>query len=158
MRLLFFLPILLACALLASPARAQTIIDDLQAQTNPSDGIIRIASDSAITALIGKPNSAVNRLDSLSSDRNGYRIQVFMGGNARDSRTEATAKQTAIRSEFPELPAYLFYDAPNWRLLVGDFMTREEANIIKLQLQRKFPHFGKEMYIIADTIKIPLEQ
>jgi hypothetical protein len=156
-RILFFAVLL--CALHVAPVCAQTIIDDLQSQTDPSDGIIRITSDSTVTALIGKPssrNSAHHPSGFL--ERSGYRIQVFMGGNPREARSEATVKQTAILSEFPELSAYLLYEAPNWRLLVGDFMTREEANIIKLRLQRQFPQFGKEMYIVADKVKIPVER
>lgn len=140
--------------------RAQTIIDDLQSQTNASDGVIRIESDSAIAALIGKPGSPLNSNGNVDFiERQGYRIQVFMGnGNDPKVRPEATSKQTSIRNTFPELPAYLFYDAPNWKLHVGDFMTREEANIIKQRLQQEFPQFGKEMYIVPAKIKLPVER
>ncbi|MDR2804728.1 MAG: SPOR domain-containing protein [Dysgonamonadaceae bacterium] len=136
---------------------AQTIIDELQTQTDPSKGVIRIESDPAISALIGKP-SVLPDEDGRSevSERSGYRIQVLMSRSEK-ARAEATSKQAAIRNAFPELPAYLLYEAPNWRLVVGDFVTREEANLIKQRLQREFPEFGKEMYIISDKIKIPVE-
>jgi hypothetical protein len=140
--------------------RAQTIIDDLQSQTDPSDGVIRIESDPAVTALVGKPGA---RLDVNGSsdftEWSGYRIQVFMGnGNDPKTRTTATDRQMSIQNTFPELPAYLLYVAPNWRLVVGDFMTREEANLIKQRLQRVFPQFGKEMYIVSDIIRFPVER
>jgi hypothetical protein len=147
---------LMACALGLNPLSAQTIIDDLQTQANPADGIIHIDSDSIVAALIGKPNAHGHVAG--TAERTGFRIQVFMGGNPQKSRAEATAKQTAIRTAFPELPAYLLYEAPNWRLLVGDCITREEANLVKQRLQRQFPQFGKEMYIVSDRIKIPTER
>jgi hypothetical protein len=150
---------LFAGALCAEPLAAQTIIDSLQTQTNPSDGVIRIVSDSATIALIGKPNAHGHAAYAAgTAERYGFRIQVYMGGNPRLSRAEATARQNAIRTTFPELAAYLLYEAPNWRLLVGDCITREEANIVKQRLQRKFPQFGKEMYIISDKVKIPIER
>ncbi|MDR1526714.1 MAG: SPOR domain-containing protein [Dysgonamonadaceae bacterium] len=143
-----------------NPLHAQTIIDDLQSQIHPSDGVIRIESDPAITALIGKPGVRPDANgDSDFTERSGYRIQVFMrNGNDPSVRPEATARQASIRSAFPELPAYLLYEAPNWRLIVGDFITREEANMIKQRLQREFPQFGKEMYIISDVIRFPVER
>jgi hypothetical protein len=154
--------LLLAGAMLGmmlATASAQTIIDDLQMQEDPSEGVIRIESDSTVTALIGKPGALLEAGGVYgSAERTGYRIQVFMGNDPRSARAEATAKQSSIRNTFPELPAYLLYESPNWRLLVGDFMTREEANIVKLRLQREFPQFGKEMYVISDKIKVPVER
>jgi hypothetical protein len=142
-----------------SSIQAQNIIDDLQSTTNASEGVIRIESDPAITALIGNPG---NRMDPNKNydfaERSGYRIQVFMGNNPGKARSEATYKQAAIKEAFPDLPTYLSYDAPNWKLLAGDFITREEANLVKQQLQREFPQFGKEIYIIVDKIKIPIER
>jgi hypothetical protein len=155
-RIGFFIGILVV-ALNGASLPAQTLIDELQSQTNPLDGVIRIESDPAITALIGKPG-VLSGGDGRSevTDRSGYRIQVFMSNDP--ARSDAASKQAAIRSAFPEFPAYLLYEAPNWRLVVGDFFTREEANLAKQRLQREFPQFGKEMYIISDKIKIPVER
>jgi len=144
------------CALNVNSIQAQTIIDDLQAQTHAEEGIIHIDCDPAIVALIGKPDkqlAANSNADFL--ERNGYRIQVFMGnGNDPQARPEANSKQSAVRDAFPELSTHLRYEAPNWKLLVGDFMTREEANIVLRQLQKEFPQFGKEMYIVSEKIKL----
>ena len=42
-------------------------------------------------------------------------------------------------------------------LAIGNcFKTREEANAALKQIKEQFPDFGKEMYIITDTVKIPL--
>jgi hypothetical protein len=136
---------------------AQNIIDDLQSTSNPSEGVIRIESDPAITALIGTPTGRFNPDGGYEyTERSGFRIQVFMGNNAGSARSEANYRQSAIKELFPDLGVYLTYDAPNWKLVVGDCITREEANVIKQQLQQEFPRFGKEMYIIPDKIKVPV--
>ncbi|MDR1683139.1 MAG: SPOR domain-containing protein [Candidatus Symbiothrix sp.] len=133
---------------------AQTIIDELQANVDSSEGVIRVECSPAIAALIGTPipSSAENREETIT--RPGFRVQVFMGSKPGAARAEATSKQNTIKEQFPELPVYMTYNAPNWKLTVGDFTTREEANLVKQQLQRAFPEFGQEMYLVSATIKM----
>jgi len=132
---------------------AQTIVDDLQTHTKATDGQIRIECDPAIAALVGRPG-AVAFADEQNATHAGFRIQVFMGNRPGQARAEATAKQKAIQEQFPELASYLNYVAPNWKLTVGDFLTRKDAETVKQQLERAFPSFGKEMYIVAEKIKL----
>ncbi|MDR0863902.1 MAG: SPOR domain-containing protein [Candidatus Symbiothrix sp.] len=138
--------------------QAQTsIIEDLQSTSNSSEGVIHIESDADITALVGTPGNRVSASgNSDFVERTGYRIQVFMGSNPSTARSEASSKQAAIKESFPEIGAYLTYNAPNWKLVVGDFISREEATVFKQQLQREFPQYGREMYIITDKIKLPV--
>ena len=137
------------CVLSVNNIQAQTIIDDLQSQTNASDGIIQIECAPSIIALLGKPNNqSGNNSDFV--ERNGFRILVFMGND----RSEATSKQSAIQSAFPEFSTPLRYEAPNWKLLVGDFLSMEEANTALRRLQKEFPQFGKEMFIVQERFKI----
>jgi len=138
------------------------IIDDLQSNTNASEGSIRVVSDPAITALLGKPSSQAKSQEGTGDasnfvERTGFRIQIFMGNNPNTARSEAYSKRTSINTSFPDLTTYLSYEAPNWKLLAGDFVTREEATVFKQQLQREFPQFGKEMYIIVDKIRVSIK-
>ena len=155
---LTMLGVVLCCALSVNNIHAQTIINYLQSQTSASDGVIRIECDPAIIALIGKPQGEAN--GSLNAtERLGFRIQVFMGNSSNaQSRPEANSRQAAIQNTFPELSTYLRYDAPNWRLLVGDFITREEANLFRQRIQKEFPQFGKETYVVTDRIKLLIDR
>ncbi|MDR0681204.1 MAG: SPOR domain-containing protein [Dysgonamonadaceae bacterium] len=136
-----------------------TIIEELESNSNPAEGVIHIESDSAITALIGTPNNRLIASESYDYiERSGFRIQVFMGNDHNTARSEASSKQASIKEVFPDLATYLTYEAPNWKLSAGDFTTREEATFFKQQLQKEFPQFGKEMYIIVDKIKLPIEK
>ena len=143
--------ILTVCALNIS---AQTIIDELQSNTDASEGVIRVECSPAVAALIGTPVSSSSENGEEALTRPGFRIQVFMGSKPGAARAEATSKQNAIKEQFPELPVYMAYNAPNWKLTVGDFSSREEANLVKQQLQRAFPQFGQEMYIVSATVKM----
>ena len=144
------------CVLNVNNLHAQTIINDLQSQKNTSDGVIRIDCDSSVVVLIGKPNGQVKSSGSTSFvERNGFRIQAVMG---KDARAEANSKQSAIQTAFPELDTEVRFESPNWRLLVGNFSSREDAKACLVRLQKEFPQFGKEMYVVTDRIKIYIER
>ena len=88
----------------------------------------------------------------------GYRTQVFSGNNQRASKEEAFAKEKEIKELFPEVPTYVTYNAPFWKLRVGDFLSHEEAYHMMRQLMDAFPAYAKEMYIVKEEIKIPLDE
>ncbi|GAB4001196.1 hypothetical protein GCM10028807_56810 [Spirosoma daeguense] len=53
----------------------------------------------------------------------GFRIQVYVG----NQRQEADAAKLLIYQNFPELNPYLTYNQPTYKLKVGDFMRRIDA-------------------------------
>jgi hypothetical protein len=160
MKLKLFLFSFFLCGLTPNLIRAQeTIVDALEIFV-ANEGQIEIDSDSAITALLGKPSSKI-KSDSSNYEVvkiNGYRILVFMGNDPKRSKAEAFNRQNQIQIAFPDTETYITYDSPNWRVLVGDFVTREDATSFKEILQKEFPQFGKEMYIIADKINMSIEK
>lgn len=82
----------------------------------------------------------------------GYRVQVFADANSRTARREAISKRNNIIGAFPGISTYLFYDAPAWRLRVGDFKTREEAVDFKAKIAEIFPSYSRELIIVRDRI------
>jgi len=80
-----------------------------------------------------------------------------MGSNPRTSETEAIKRQTQLDEKFPELKTYLNFDAPNWKLYAGDFLTKEEATLFRLQILKSCPEFGKETYVVSDKINVPVQ-
>ena len=66
---------------------------------------------------------------------NGYRIQVYSGGNSRKAKTEAAAMGQRVRSMFSDLSIYTNFISPHWICRVGDFKSYEEANEIFRQMK-----------------------
>lgn len=67
----------------------------------------------------------------------GFRIQVYTGGNSRADKGKAQQLQQRCRQEFPELSAYVHFVSPHWVCRVGDFKDREEAQRYANQIRRK---------------------
>ena len=82
----------------------------------------------------------------------GYRIQVFSDRNQRTAKGEALSKERSMKEAFPEMGTYITYDAPSWRLRVGDFRTRDEAASRLAELKELFPGYANEMIIVVDLI------
>jgi len=64
----------------------------------------------------------------------GYRVQIFLGR----SRSEAYAEQARFRQLFDDIETYITYDAPNYRVKVGDFRSRREAERLMEGLREQF--------------------
>lgn len=94
-------------------------------------------------------NTAIRKSNARTAK--GYRLLVANTG----SRDEAVAAKSKVYGNFPELKAYLIYQAPNFKLKVGNFRTREEAVQYQKTLSAYFP---KGIQVIADTIEVVPEK
>jgi len=56
--------------------------------------------------------------------KKGFRVQIYAGNN----RNEAYAVQSRFRNQYTDIDSYINYDEPNYRVKVGDFTSRSEAN------------------------------
>jgi len=90
------------------------------------------------------------RVNKLKDGFDGYRVQLFSG-----SGTEARQEANNLRAEFiglnPDIPAYLIYQAPNFKVRVGDFRTELEA----IRVQREISYQYPGGFVARDIIKYP---
>jgi hypothetical protein len=81
----------------------------------------------------------------------GYRIQIFF-----DSGTNSSDRAKLARDEFmllfPDIQAYVNWKAPNYRVRVGDFRTRLEAEKVLQTIIADYPN----AWVIKDEINFPL--
>ncbi|MCC8143734.1 MAG: SPOR domain-containing protein [Tannerellaceae bacterium] len=143
-----------------SAGGARTIFDALQ-ESGPGEGEVIVNQSPEIRRLVGSRlyGDNIERSDTETYIKiQGFRTQVFSGNNQRSSKDEAFAKEQQVKELFPDLPTYVTYTAPFWRLRVGDFRSHEEAYRMLHLLRDAFPSFGKEMYIVREEVKIPLQQ
>jgi hypothetical protein len=64
----------------------------------------------------------------------GYRIQIYVG----NTRNEADAAKLYTYQAFPELNPYMSYSAPTYRIKVGDFMNRLDAERYLRQIRETY--------------------
>lgn len=61
---------------------------------------------------------------------NGFRVQVFAGGNSRNDRLKAERIGNEIKALFPAEPIYVHFYSPRWICRMGNYRTYEEAHAI----------------------------
>ena len=132
-----------------------SIVEELQKE-RVGQGTVTIHQDAAISALLGSVYvKDENETEPKMLKARGYRVQVYAGNNSRIARQEANEVAELLKTEFPELPVYAFFQPPHWLCRVGDYRSIEEADasMRRLKATGKF----KEVSIVREQINIPLE-
>jgi len=80
----------------------------------------------------------------------GYRVQLIAeSGQGSQDRAQATRSAYLARYK-NEHKVYLIFDAPNFKVRVGDFQTKFEAAILWKKLQAEFPN----SYVVEDDVNV----
>jgi len=66
----------------------------------------------------------------------GYRVQVFAGGNSRADKIKAQQIGNRIKMAFPDQPVYVHFYSPRWTCRIGNYRSAAEAQSV-LQKIRK---------------------
>src|SRR5690554_624536 len=146
----------------AQSAQRNDILKELNSSSG--GGRVTVYEDESIKHILGRP-MAPPRTVYTSADgasqfyrMRGFKVQAFSGNNQRTSKDEAHRKQQQINASFSDHETVVLFESPFWRLRVGNFATRDEAEEVMQELQKTFPSFGKEMYVVVDEVKIPINQ
>ena len=77
----------------------------------------------------------------------GFRVLIFFD----QDKSLAEQKKAAFISAYPDHKTYVDYMAPNYRVRVGNFRTRLEAESLKAELLNTYP----TAIVIEDRIQLP---
>jgi len=119
------------------------------AQADSTSSIV-IHKDPRIDMLV-KKQAQINEETTRDARRSapGFRIQVI---NTSD-RNAAISAKTKIYQLYPELKAYLLYQSPYFRLRVGNFKEKEDADDYLKALSKQFTN----VYLVRDIVEIKPE-
>ena len=119
MKKLFFLFILLP---ILSVAQTDTILSE--------NGSIISINETGIDALVSKYEAILKTRNGVD----GWRVQIMF----KTKKKEIQQLKIAFMKIYPQIPAYLEYEAPYYRLRVGNCRTKLEAIKIQRQISKKF--------------------
>ena len=111
-----------------------------------NEGYVIIGQDQRIEELIQKQKE----IHSIDNTIDGFRVQIFMeSGN--DAVEHANAVMEEFKANYPDFPIYLVFGQPYYRLRVGDFRTRLEAEKMFQTLSQEY----KKAFVTSDRIQLP---
>ncbi len=112
-----------------------------------TDTVIMV-KDARLDILVNKQNQINKRTAMMTSAGlyKGYRLQVI----STSKRDDANKMKTDLMNRFPEQKTYTLYQSPNFKVRIGNFLKKEEAEKYRNQISKFFP---KGIYIVEDTIE-----
>ncbi len=117
-------------------------------EKQPDYGTITISQDAMLFQLVDAYVDA-NKRDGMK----GYRIQIY-SGSGQNARATMQATSQQFLKNFPDFdPAQVYpeYKTPYFKLCVGDFRSRGEANAFYHKIRELYP----DSYVVNSKIKFP---
>jgi len=113
---------------------------------------VEIVKDHRLDLLIAKQEE-LNKKVYLENNRttSGYRILVV---NTNDRQKAMDVKSTLMR-DFPDHKCYLIYQSPHFKVQIGNFRKREEADLLRKQVMKLYP---TGVIVIPSTIEVKPEE
>ena len=147
--LLVFGALVLVISVLQTQENADTktanIIEALSATDSTTHATVLIHQDKRIEALL---------LNKKSLTVSGFRVQVFSSNIQRTAKNNAFGIEKQILEVFPNQAVYVNYTSPFWKVRVGDFKTKTEAQNFRNQLIESLPALKSEIYVVPEQINI----
>lgn len=141
----FFVACFFAFILFGSNASGQDHFPD-STKAQKGEGKVEIIQDERVDALIKKRIASNEAKPTIE----GWRVQIksFSGNN---SKKEANDIKSTFLMKNPDMEAYIVYQAPNFKVRVGDFRTKLEASKFYRDIKYDFP----SAFIVKDDINLP---
>jgi len=133
---------------LTLPANQSTVNTDslnvLDFSTQPKGSLVIFKDPKLdeVTKFVGREKETIT-----GTKIEGYRIQIFFD----ESKSVAQSQKAGFISSHPNHKAYIDYMAPNYRVRVGNFRTKLEAEKFKQELVAIYP----TCIVIQDKIELP---
>ena len=107
---------------------------------------LHVKQDARIDTLL-KRHIAMNK---RMNGTEGYRLEIFFSSGLH-AKQQAMEVKTEFLKNFPDVPAYLIFTSPDFKVRVGDFRTRDDALKLKERIKRLYPN----AFLAKDIIQFP---
>jgi SPOR domain len=114
---------------------------------NAADTII-VRKDARLDVLTAK-QAIINKRSAMltsSGQYRGYRIQVVSTSN----RDQAFKIKTDLMNRFPDEKTYVLFQSPSFKVRIGNFIKRADAEKFRKELNKMFP---QGVFIVDDAIE-----
>jgi hypothetical protein len=117
----------------------------LQAQ-EPSEGKLRIIQDARVDTLI----THYTKYNETYPGIEGWRIEIFFEAGNYSKKLAMEAKAEFVQKH-PEVPSYLIFQQPYYKVRVGDFRSKMEAEELLRSIESDYP----QAFVVVDEINFP---
>jgi hypothetical protein len=120
--------------------------DNSQVTHTPAGSQTNVKPSNDVTARVDAAMDQIAVANKNVRYAQGYRIQIYSGNN-RDEANNARNRSYAL---FPEITPHIVYNQPTFRVKVGDFVDRLDAQRVYAGLLADFPN----AMVVQDRVEI----
>jgi len=102
--------------------------NNIEAQTE--DGTVRIESSAHIDQMLAQKKNYNKSLDKFQ----GFKIQIYYG-----SEKECYEVKEEFKSLYPDIATSIIFSTPQWKLQIGNYRTRLEADHSMVGIKKEYP-------------------
>jgi len=102
--------------------------NNLEAQTE--DGAVRIESSAHIDQMLAQKKNYNKSLEKFQ----GFKIQIYYG-----SEKECYEVKEEFKSLYPDIATSIIFSTPQWKLQIGNYRTRLEADHAMVGIKKEYP-------------------
>ncbi len=113
---------------------AQELFEKVTSHNGSNNGFVEIIQPVEIEDLVGIHLDMNKRAGGID----GFRIQLYLG-SSNYAKKEASEVKAKVLSLFQDEKIYMMYEAPFWRVQVGDFRSKSESLELYRKLKKEFP-------------------
>lgn len=138
----------------------------------PTDTLVNITktlNESGNVKII-QPQELTKRLDRVEEDqvtnqenesqqnvtstrsKSGFRVEVYADNKVQTAKAQAASKKRLLQARLPQYKVYLVFEAPYWRVRLGDFTSRSAAEAALSEVKQAFPAFSTDLRIVRSSI------
>jgi hypothetical protein len=111
------------------------------------DSIV-VKKDPRLDVLTAKQAAINKRTASMTSNGQykGFRVQVL----STTDRAKALTTKAELLTRFPEEKSYTVFQSPNFRIRIGNFLKKEDAEAFRKVIAKLYP---QGVYVVPDVIE-----
>ena len=109
-----------------------------------------VHQDSLVTQLMRDKRMGYTRGEQVID---GFRVQIYASNVQHKAKQEAFELHQRVEAQI-DVPVYTLSEPPFWKVRIGNFHTREEANAYKSTFLELYPELIGSTYIVPDKIII----
>lgn len=136
------------CLLLISAVAGAQKFEQLQADMQDN---VTLNQDAAISSLL---QDKIDGTEGTMVEITGYRVQIYSSNSQQTAKAEALKLEKKVLDENLEMEVHVLYTPPFWKVRLGDFRTKEEAEILKEEIIRRMPELQGDTYVVRDQITV----
>ncbi len=102
--------------------------NQLTAQTE--DGVVRIESSAHVDQMLTQKKEYNKSLEKFQ----GFKIQIYYG-----SEKKCYEVKDEFTSLFPDIATSIIFSTPQWKLQIGNYRTRLEADHAMVGIKKEYP-------------------